>query len=62
MVPRNRTRGKVPQSGTQEFPYKHEEKPSVRVTEHWHKLQREVAESPLEIFKTHVNVFLHNLL
>ena len=35
----------------------------LRVTEHWNRLPREVVESPsLEIFKTHLDKVLYNLL
>ena len=35
---------------------------TVRVTEHWHRLPREVVESPsLEIFKSHLDMVLGNL-
>ncbi|KFV77174.1 hypothetical protein N308_00750, partial [Struthio camelus australis] len=35
----------------------------VRVSEHWHRLPREVVESPsLQIFKTRLDVILGNIL
>ena len=36
---------------------------TVRVTEHWNTLHREVVDSPsLEIFKNHMNAYLCGLL
>ena len=36
---------------------------TLRVTEHWNRLPREVVESPsLEVFKTRVDKVLYNLL
>ncbi|KFV82153.1 hypothetical protein N308_03415, partial [Struthio camelus australis] len=36
---------------------------TVRVTEHWNRLPREVVESPsLEIFKSHLDTILGNVL
>jgi len=36
---------------------------TLRVTEHWNRLLREAVESPsLEIFKTHLDAVLCNLL
>ena len=36
---------------------------TVKVTEHWNRLPREVVESPsVEIFKTHLDIYLCDLL
>ncbi|KFV78765.1 hypothetical protein N308_01144, partial [Struthio camelus australis] len=36
---------------------------TVRVTEHWNRLPREVVESPLlKVFKTHLDAILGNVL
>mgnify|MGYP001853182005 CR=1 FL=1 len=44
--------------------YGHEENVfTVRMTEHWNRLPRETVESPpLEIFETHLDIFLCNVL
>jgi len=34
---------------------------TLRVTEHWNRLPREVIESPLVILKSQLNAFLFNL-
>ena len=34
----------------------------VTVTEHWNRLPREAGESPLEIFKIHLDAILRNVL
>ena len=35
---------------------------SVRMMELWHRLPREVVESPMEIFQTHLDSLLYDLL
>ena len=60
MVPSDRTRGNGHKWRHRGFPLnikKHFF--TVRVTEHWHRLPREVVESPsLEIFKSHLDIML----
>ena len=64
MVPSNRTRGnghklkhRKLQLNTRKNFF------TLRVMEHWHRLPREVVESPsLEIFKTHLDKVLCSLL
>ena len=34
---------------------------TVRVVEHWDRLPREVVESPMEMFKIHLDAYLCNL-
>ncbi|KAK4831874.1 hypothetical protein QYF61_019886 [Mycteria americana] len=52
------------QTETQEVPSEHQKHfVTVRVTEHWHRLPREVVESPsLEIFENHLDTVLSNWL
>mgnify|MGYP001860010004 CR=1 FL=1 len=40
----------------------HKERSTLRGTEYWNRLLNEVVESPLKIFKTHLDAFLCNLL
>lgn len=55
VVPKDRTR-----DNRQKLKHR---KHSVRVTKHWHKLPREVVESPsLELFKSHLDLVLGNPL
>ena len=35
---------------------------TARVTEHWNRLPRETAGSPLEILRTHLDTYMCNLL
>jgi len=64
VVPTDRTRGNGHTLKHRRFPLsigKHFF--TVRVTEHWHRLPRQVVESPsLEMLKSHLNMFLGNQL
>ncbi|KFV80285.1 hypothetical protein N308_05808, partial [Struthio camelus australis] len=64
VVPSNRTRGNGHKLNHGKFHLNLRKNfLTVRVTEHWHRLPREVVESPLlEIFKSRLDVILGNLL
>ncbi|KFV74798.1 hypothetical protein N308_12115, partial [Struthio camelus australis] len=64
VVPSNRTRGNGQKLNHRKFHLNLRKNFfTVRVTEHWNRLPREVVESPsLEIFKTHLDAILGNML
>ena len=64
VVPSDRTRGNGHKLKHGRFPLNIGKRFfAVRVTEHWHRLPREVVESPsLDIFKSHLDMVLGNQL
>jgi len=64
VVPSDRTRGNGHKVKHGRFPWNIQKNFfTVRVTRHWHRLPREVVESPfLEIFRSHLGMVLRNQL
>ncbi|GAB0208406.1 translation initiation factor IF-2-like [Grus japonensis] len=63
LVPSNRTRGNGHRLKHRKFHLNMRKNFTLRVTEHWNRLPREVVESSsLEIFKTRLDVILCNLV
>ena len=63
MVHGDRTRGNSHKLKPRKFCTNVHKTFTVRVTEHWNRLPREVVDSPsLELFRAHLNTFQCNLL
>jgi len=63
VVPSNRTRGNEHKLKQRKFHLNTRKNfLTLMVMEHWNRLPKEVVESPLEIFKTHLDEVLCSLL